>query len=234
MLNRRERLLLYMCFALGISLLPREYPEQRAVSSSRVEDVAESPAGRLELLLDESGVSYEDAARAIAAPALGRLLDRRTLHEIISYAESPVMARAMIIAYSRRNTVARDGNNRLYSPQEVHTHRRPIDCTEAAQMAAALLADDGYRPVVLAVSGNSLKEGHWVFLYRMSGSLGYIDINRITEPRFAGISEIMQHISATLGREYTHYCLFDLDRISPGWMHSNAGMPASVRLTSKD
>jgi len=51
-----------------------------------------------------------------------------------------------------------------------------IDCSEAAASAAALLQDDGFKPLVLFMLGKE-GQGHCVYVYEKKNKLGIIGIN---------------------------------------------------------
>lgn len=90
-----------------------------------------------------------------------------------------------------------------------HTRRKGI-CIDYATVAAALLSDDGYPPLILCLKriANGRKYAHAVFLYRTGQGFGALSTLPI-EPRYKTVEELV--IDYFDYPSYDYYCIVNLD-----------------------
>lgn len=94
-----------------------------------------------------------------------------------------------------------------------HTRAKGV-CLDYATSAAALLSDDGYDPLLLAMEGEYGK--HVVFLYKINdgyGTVGYPSL----EPWYYSVDRLVKEINQRYGFEqkYDRYVITNLDENFP-------------------
>ncbi|MFH1637804.1 MAG: hypothetical protein ABIB71_05250 [Candidatus Woesearchaeota archaeon] len=166
--------------------------------------------------LEEKFKDYDKAARSLSPIKL----DNLTFQEVREIASNPIEARALVLAYKERNGLPEEPNGDN-SFKDTHEKKVGVDCTESAIIAAAVLSDDGYKPLILAMRPEDDEGiGHEVFIYRQDGKFGYVSNNYVAEPRFSSIEGMIGFISKKVDEDYVKYAIYDLDKEDPDWLES--------------
>jgi len=112
--------------------------------------------------------------------------------------------------------------------EEIHK-RKKDDCDGGAIAACALLYDDGYEPLFLAMYRKNKNIGHAIYVYKRDGKWGSIGINKSdwNEPKFDSVKELV----ASFG--YDEYTLYDLDKIGHDWINGNENLKPYIIDNSK-
>ena len=133
--------------------------------------------------------------------------------EVIKAVENPAQARAYILNNIQPKVTA--GN---ISFKKIHECRKG-DCSEAIIAASALLSDNGYPPLYLAMTKNyKNKVGHGVFVYKENNKWGVISIipSENYNPKFSNLEQI----SSILGYDLYILCRIH-DEIIPDWISTD-------------
>lgn len=116
---------------------------------------------------------------------------------------------------------------------KVINERKKDDCDGGALAAAALLSDDGYKPLML-IMGRYYKEenswsGHAIFIYEKNGLMGCLGISKTDclSPRFKSLEEITMHF------RFDEYKLVNLDDVAPDWKDCEYNLRDAVRYTGE-
>ena len=153
--------------------------------------------------------------------------DKMDYKEVIKAVETPAQARAYIEKYVHPE----DSNftNGNISFKKIHEHRKG-DCSEVIVAASALLSDNGYPFLYLAMSNDDSRAGHGVFVYKEGDKWGTISINPSENynPRFLTIEEI----SDTLGYKLYRLCRFH-DEFIPDWISTDRDLTLTKEESSK-
>ncbi len=156
-----------------------------------------------------------------------RRLDRFGYDFGIKVADNPMRARLLVMAYLKRN--GEEPNKKYYSIGEAHEQRPKLDCTEASEIAAAALYDDGFRPLILhayppekdMIKNKDLMP-HSVFLYKYNGRFGFIDNMGIVGPYLDSVEELIGFMGYLHECEYDKYRIYDLSKDNPNWMRKSS------------
>jgi hypothetical protein len=189
--------------------------EVQSTSLDKIVIFADQVVKESETKMDEVLV-YEVIARIWDPNEKKQLLEFIETHsyqDVINFTKNPVQARKLIQLYQERNNVQKD-EFRGYSFKEIHEKRLKVDCIEAATIAAAVLSDDGYQPIILALAYDkkSKKPTHGMFVYRYHDKLGFIDNNLLAGPVFGSVHDIIEYLG------FKRYLIMNFENEDPNWI----------------
>lgn len=96
-----------------------------------------------------------------------------------------------------------------------HNHiRRKGVCFDYATVAAALLSDDGYPPLLLDLQDGPSSDGHSLFLYRTDTGFGALGTTPM-KPIYSSTNELVKNINTKYEEHYTQYNVINLDENVP-------------------
>lgn len=160
-------------------------------------------------------VQHNGGAAIADSPDYGNL----TWQEAIAHVKTPEGAKDYINWMRSRQKW--DNGKHMYSFKSIH-EGAPVDCTEAATAAAALLSDDGYQPLELILAERTkwshngfVIQAHTVFVYKQNGKFGSVGINDTdyVAPTYNSIDELTRELSTHLissGFRPTRYALINM------------------------
>ncbi len=110
--------------------------------------------------------------------------------------------------------------------------RKTDDCDGGALAAAALLSDDGYKPLMLIMgtrNENKSWDGHAIFVYEKNGLIGCLGISKgdCIHPRFQSLEEVTMYF------KFNEYKLVNLDDIAPDWKDCDYNLSNLIRFTGE-
>ena len=102
-----------------------------------------------------------------------------------------------------------------------HADRRGT-CIDYAISAAALLSDNNYPSLMLAM-GSAFREGHAVFLYRTESGYGAIGTSPL-DPKYRTVEELVRGYNLRYNDDFSSFFIADLNATYPnhGWINENA------------
>jgi len=157
-----------------------------------------------------------------------RDFSRMNYQEAIEYVQTPAQAHEYRNWLCSRKNHVFDQGTFLSGFKKVHEGRSPVDCSEVAYAAAALLSDNGYPPLILALTPYRLfkSRGHVVFVYKQHGRFGSLGIE--PDDRQEPIHESIDALAHTLTKDnadpqkpqntYRYYSLFNLNENDPDYI----------------
>ncbi|MBL7100804.1 MAG: hypothetical protein ISS23_02505 [Nanoarchaeota archaeon] len=161
-----------------------------------------------------------------------------TWQEAIKKVQTPQEAR-LYVAWLKARKIKRsktesrskleDDGMHMYSFKKIH-EGCPIDCTEAATAAAALLSDNGYPPLLLMIDGEPT--GHATFLYKGKDkfdSIGIVRLGRNTwgppqEPRYKNLNDLVKDLVKATDTKPIGYLIINLSENNPDWLTTDENM----------
>ena len=138
--------------------------------------------------------------------------------EVIRRVQTPNGARDYILRYLRPRE--RDNGRHYYSFRQIH-NGFPVDCTEGAVAAAALLSDNGYPPYIMHIKEKRTeKSSHVLYIYKENGKFGSLGINFSDNnaPQFETLEGLARYIAGGLNMQYDGYKIADLRFFFPDYI----------------
>lgn len=136
--------------------------------------------------------------------------DRMTWQEAIAYVKTP----EQVNDYFRRHFKVDSEESKKFfgfhpyvkgeTFRHNHTRKKGV-CLDYATVAAALLSDDGYPPLLLVMEDK--ESAHAVFLYRAETGFGCLGLGW-QSPKHKTIDDL---VDVTGCGKYDHYCIVNLD-----------------------
>jgi hypothetical protein len=158
-------------------------------------------AGALGFLAIGSGTKFYDETlgRKSARTEYGHL----SPEEAVKAISTPEEARRYCTRYIEyTDDELQDRSPDFWAPFALTHARQRGDCEDAAFSALELLADDGYPPWLLIMTGPG--DGHAIYLYQRNGKFGTLGSNR-TDCRTAAYASL-----ADIVREYGEYDAYEV------------------------
>ncbi len=153
---------------------------------------------------------------------------RMNYQEAIEYVQTPLQAKQYLNWLCDRPKIVFDKGKYFSSFRKTHEGRTPIDCSEMAYAAAALLSDNGYPPLLLAFFPYQFSKasGHVVFAYKEQGKFGSVGIepDDFQHPVHDNLESLVQYITESHANplkpqeRYRYYCLFNLEENDPDYI----------------
>lgn len=139
-----------------------------------------------------------------------------TWQEAIKYVQTPAQAQD----YLDRHFLGDKNDSSGESFKFNHSDRRG-NCVDYALSAAALLSDNNYPPLILAM-GSPFKQGHMVFLYKTKeghGSIGFVSI----PPLFETVEELIREYNYVTDADHSSFFVANLNATYPDrrWIDGN-------------
>ena len=144
-----------------------------------------------------------------------------TWQEAIEYIKTPKQAQSYLNNHFNYDPTELGGlglailsNSKGESFKENHEKAEGV-CIDYATAAAALLSDNGYEPLILAMKGN--RGAHAVFLYKESDKFGILGID-YTDPIYSTIDGVISAINEKHSQVYGKYAVANLDSNFSNWI----------------
>lgn len=153
---------------------------------------------------------------------------RMNYQESIEYVQTPVQAQKYCDWLCSRPTGVFDEGKYMSGFKKTHEGRSPVDCSEVAYAAAALLSDNEYPPLIIAFTPfRFLKsKGHALFVYKEQGNFGSVGIEPgdFQHPVHESLESLVCYITKSHADPahprdmYRYYSLFNLNENDPDYI----------------